>query len=105
MTTSAGETVWADGFRPTDGAIVEAKNVRTQGCSPRTLDRLQQSDRATGFLLTGDGDELQRLGDAATNPTNHAQFVEIDTNDPEALSYWQYLCAERHVKADVRYTP
>jgi hypothetical protein len=100
-----GTTVWADGFRSQDGAIIDAKNVRQQGCSPRSLTGLQQSDFATNMLSGKDSSELDRYGDAISNPANHAQFLELDTNDPETVGYWQFLCAEQHVKSDVRYVP
>jgi restriction endonuclease fold toxin 2 of polymorphic toxin system len=38
MPGADGSTVWADGFRPADGAAIDAKNVRQLGCSARTLD-------------------------------------------------------------------
>ncbi len=105
MSSANGSTVWADGFRPTDGAIIDAKNVRQQGCSPRSLNGLQQSDFATNLLSGKDSNELYRYGDAINNPANHAQFLEIDTNDPETVGYWQFLAAQQHVKNDVRYVP
>lgn len=105
MTGANGDTVWADGFRTTDGAIIDAKNVRQQGCSPRTLAGLQQGSFNTNLLAGKDASELYRYGEAITNPANHAQFLEIDTNDPEVVSYWQFQCAQQHVKNDVRYVP
>jgi hypothetical protein len=105
MTGADGRTVWADGFRPADGAIVDAKNVREPDCSPRTLDGLQQGDFATQLLSPGDGRELSRYAGAVNNPSNQAQFLEIDTNDAETVPYWQFLAAQNHVKSDVRYVP
>jgi hypothetical protein len=105
MTGASGKTVWADGFRPTDGAVVDAKNVRQQGCSPRTLDRLQQGDMFTNMMRPQDGAELAKYQSVVDNPGNHAQFLEIDTNDNETVGYWQFLAAENHVKSDVRYVP
>jgi hypothetical protein len=105
MTGANGDTVWADGFRTTDGAIIDAKNVRQQGCSPRTLAGLQQGSFNTKLLAGKDASELYRYGEAITNPSNHAQFLKINTNDPEATSYWQLQCAQQHVKNDVRYVP
>ncbi|HEX7658848.1 MAG TPA: restriction endonuclease fold toxin-2 domain-containing protein [Pseudonocardiaceae bacterium] len=105
MTGADGSTVWADGFRPADGAIIDAKNVREQGCSPRTLQGLQQQDFGSQVLSARDDRELTRYQSAIDNPAGHAQFLEIDTNDPETTGYWQFLCAENHVKSDVRYTP
>jgi hypothetical protein len=98
-------TVWADGFRPADGAIIDAKNVRKQGCSPRTLDKLQEGNFMSKNLATGDQNELSRYQEAIDNPGNHAQYLEIDTSDPTTVGYWQYLAAAGHVKNNVRYIP
>ncbi|MFG2825316.1 restriction endonuclease fold toxin-2 domain-containing protein [Kitasatospora sp. NPDC048365] len=105
MPGANGETVWADGFRPSDGAIIDAKNVRKQGCSPRTLEGLQESRFNTNLLLSGDESELSRYQAAIDNPANHAQYLEIDTNDPQTVGYWQYLLAAHHVKSNVRVVP
>ncbi|MDQ0910359.1 hypothetical protein QFZ22_006344 [Streptomyces canus] len=100
-----GETVWADGYRPADGAIIDAKNVRQQGCSPRTLQGLQEGSFNTNLVLGKDSSEMDRYQSAIDNPANHAQYLEIDTNDPSTTGYWQYLCAANHVKSNVRYVP
>jgi hypothetical protein len=105
LPTADGSGVWADGYRDTDGALVDAKHVRNQGCSPRTLQGLQEENRATGFLIGKDDDEISRYGDAVTNPANHAQYLEVDTDDEETVGYWQYLAAQNHVPSDVRYIP
>jgi hypothetical protein len=105
MSGANGDTVWADGFRPADGAIIDAKNVRTPGCSPRTLDGLTENAFNTNLLLSGDESELDRYQEAITNPANHAQFLELDTNDPATVGYWQFLTTAHHVTSDVRYVP
>jgi hypothetical protein len=105
LTGKDGSNVWADGYRPTDGAIIDAKNVRNLGCSPRTLQGLQENNFATAMLTAKDSSELGRYQQAIENPSNHAQFLELDTNDPQTVGYWQYLLAEQHVKSNVRYVP
>lgn len=105
MSGADGSTVWADGFRPADGAIIDAKNVRKQGCSPRTLEGLQEGSFNTNLLLKGDQSELGRYQSAIDNPSNHAQYLEVDTNDRSTTGYWQFLCAQHHVKSNVRYVP
>ncbi|MFB8241059.1 restriction endonuclease fold toxin-2 domain-containing protein [Kitasatospora purpeofusca] len=97
-----GKEVWADGFRPADGAFIDAKNVRKTGCSPRSLRGIQEEDFRTGFMLDKDEDELDRYKGAIDNPDNHAQYLEIDTPDPATVGYWQYLLAKHHVKSNVR---
>jgi hypothetical protein len=105
LTGADGSNVWADGFRTTDGAIIDAKNVRDPGCSPRTLQGLQENSFATSLLTAGDLSELGRYQQAIVNPANQAQFLEIDTNDPQTVGYWQYLLAAQHVTSNVRYVP
>jgi hypothetical protein len=105
MSGANGETVWADGFRTADGAVIDAKNVRKQGCSPRTLEGLQEGAFNTGLLLSGDESELDRYQEAISNPANKAQFLELDTNDAATTGYWQFLMAAHHVPSDVRYVP
>ncbi|MFJ5927652.1 restriction endonuclease fold toxin-2 domain-containing protein [Kitasatospora sp. NPDC092948] len=105
MSGANGETVWADGFRTTDGAIIDAKNVRKPGCSPRSLEGLQENKFNTNLLLSGDESELDRYKAAIDNPANHAQYLEVDTPDPATVGYWQFLLAAHHVKSNVRVVP
>lgn len=105
MAGANGTTVWADGFRPADGAIIDTKNVRQLGCSARTLQGLEENSFGTNLLVGKDADELYRYQQAIDNPANHAQFLEIDTPDPQTVGYWQFLLAEQHVTSDVRYVP
>ena len=106
MAGANGTLVWADGFRSTDGAIIDAKNVRKLGCSARTLQGLEENDFGTNLMFNKDSDELYRYQQAIDNPANHAQFLEIDTPDPQTVGYWQFLLAEQHVtSSDVRYVP
>lgn len=51
--SGAQRGIWVDGYRPADGAVIVAKNVRNQRfrnhrCGPRSLQGLQHgSDAAT----------------------------------------------------------
>ena len=107
LTGVNGGAVWADGFRPADGAVIDAKHVREQGCSSRTLDRLTQGDWYTGMVQsTQDVDEFRRYQAAIDDPAGHARFLEVDTNDSSTVGYWQYILAQAHVsRSDVRYVP
>jgi hypothetical protein len=106
MPTAPGGGVWADGYRVTDGALVDAKNVRDPQTCKRTLDHLNGNDfYVKKFQYPKDDDEVQRYGEAIQNPNNHAKYLEIDTNDPQTVGYWQYIAAAHHVPNDVRYVP
>ncbi|MFD4394196.1 restriction endonuclease fold toxin-2 domain-containing protein [Kitasatospora sp. NPDC058478] len=100
-----GEKVWADGYRPADGALIDAKNVRKMGCSPRSLEGLQEDRFNTQFVLADDESELTRYKAAIDNPANHAQYLEVDTPDSATVGYWQYLLAKHHVESNVRVVP
>ncbi|WP_429194623.1 restriction endonuclease fold toxin-2 domain-containing protein [Kitasatospora sp. MAP12-15] len=85
---------------------MDAKNVRKQGCSPRSLNGIQENAFNTNLLLGKDNSELSRYQAAIENPDNHAQYLEIDTPDQATMGYWQYLLAANHVtKSNVRYVP
>jgi len=105
MSGAGGDTVWADGYRPSDGAVIDAKHVRNPGCSPRTLEGLSENQFASLMLKDKDESEVGRYGGVVANPANHAQYLEIDTDDQETVGYWQYLAASNHVPSDVRYNP
>ncbi|MFE9427725.1 restriction endonuclease fold toxin-2 domain-containing protein [Kitasatospora sp. NPDC006697] len=101
-----GETVWADGYRPADGALIDAKNVRKMGCSPRTLEGLREEKFMSKKLSMDDSDEFSRYQAAINNPANHAQYLEVDTPDPSTVGYWQFILAANHVtKSNVRVVP
>jgi hypothetical protein len=103
--TGDGKTVWADGYRSDDGALVDAKHVRNPGCSPRTLQGLTEDQFATQMMREKDEPEVARYGQAIANPANHARYLEVDTDDEETIGYWQYVAAANHVPSDVRYVP
>lgn len=103
--TSTGVPIWADGYRDTDGAIIDAKHVRNPGCSPRTLEGLNENQFRTSLVIEDDESEVLRYSGAVANPANHIQYLEIDTDGAETVGYWQYLAAAHHVPSDVRYVP
>ena len=105
MPGADGSKAWADGFRSADGAIMDPKNVRVQGCSGRTLAKVQENDFGGLMLAASDSKLLTRYQQAIDNPVNHAQFLEIETNDEETVGYWQFLTAENHITSNVRYVP
>ena len=101
-----GSTMAVDGIRPSDGALIDAKYVRQVGCTPRTFDGLESANIATGFIAPTDRAELAKYDQVLSNPANsEARYLEIDTNDQEAVGYWQFLAAEQGVKTNVRYVP
>ncbi|MEV5508878.1 restriction endonuclease fold toxin-2 domain-containing protein [Streptomyces orinoci] len=107
---SPNGTILADGLRSTDGMAVEAKNVREPGCGRtfRTLEKLQKADRfQRNVLMRDDYTELVKYKSAMEHPPNGGQVrgLEIDTNDANAVPYWDALMAAHEVKGYARYVP
>jgi hypothetical protein len=101
-----GTGVWADGFRPEDGALIDAKHVRDPGCTPRTVQGLSEGNKfREQVIYKKDGAELLGYQAALNNPANKASHLEIDTNDPQAVDYWKYQTVARGINANVRYVP
>jgi len=106
MPTGGLRPVNADGFRPLDGAIIEAKYVRESSCSVYNLDNKGKVfDIAYENAFASTGDEFNRYGQAIAYPSSEARFLEVETNDPRALPYFQFLMAENHTPGLVRYVP
>lgn len=96
---------WIDGYRPEDGAFVEAKHVRDPSCTGRTLDGLNEGNFRTKFTLDDDVAEVFDYSKTLENPANHGKYVEIDVSDEIGVTYWQFLAAASGAPNDVRYVP
>jgi restriction endonuclease fold toxin 2 of polymorphic toxin system len=106
MQGGSAQAVWADGFRPADGAIIEAKYV---GDSNKTCFTPNNENDRPQFLydkiLAQQSDEISRYGSVIQDPANHARFLEIETNDPIAALYFQVQLGLQHVNGKVRLIP
>jgi len=51
------------------------------------------------------GDEFTRYRQAIGYSSNEAKFLEVETNDPRALPYFQFLMVAHQVPGLVRYLP
>lgn len=108
VSATNGDSINADGFRPADGAYIEAKNVRSNNkdCMPRSLAGLQQTDGAINWIGPQDEQMLADYKGVLENPSNQGQFLEIDTNNSLALPYWRIKAAQAEVpRFAVRYAP
>ncbi|MEU7245358.1 restriction endonuclease fold toxin-2 domain-containing protein [Streptomyces sparsogenes] len=101
----------ADGLRAADGYAIDAKYVKDpDSCkTPRTLEKLQLPDDAKNPWETGphevDQQEVQDYGRAIKADGSKVRGLEIITNGPETMAYWQYLMAKEGVPCSVRYHP
>lgn len=109
MPTGDGRLLRADGFRPLDGALIDAKYTDEPSCSPYNLDNRGNSEAVFQpvyeNILNDGSDEFNRYAAVITDPTNHAHFLEVVVNDPKELPYFQFLMTEQHVPGLVRLVP
>lgn len=109
MPTGDGRMVAADGFRPLDGAIVDAKYTDDPTCSPYNLDN--RGDAKAVFqpmyenVLADGNDEFNRYAAVITDPANHAKFLEVVVSNPKEVPYFQFLMAQQHVTGLIRVVP
>ncbi|MFB7786799.1 restriction endonuclease fold toxin-2 domain-containing protein [Streptomyces vinaceus] len=107
--TGPGTTLMVDGFRDSDGMAIEAKHVDKPGrkCY-RSLDEFR-TNHQTGkkdFLYVSDRDEMKKYAAALRDPRNtEMRGVEVDTNNPDSVSYWRVMMAAYGVKGYARYVP
>ncbi|MDT0380213.1 restriction endonuclease fold toxin-2 domain-containing protein [Streptomyces sp. DSM 42041] len=105
---SARGTLMVDGLRHTDGMAVEAKFVKKPGCTFRNLDDLQSpSNFQEKVLHKKDEQELFKYKSAIEYPGNADRLrgVEVATNDPDAVPYWNALLVAHEVPGYGRYAP
>ncbi|GAA2495854.1 hypothetical protein GCM10010406_35160 [Streptomyces thermolineatus] len=101
-------TILADGVRSSDGMAVDAKYVKEPGCGKtfRTLDKLQKAQKNKNtFLFKSDDEELKKYKSAMEWPPNNGQLrgLEIVTNDPDSVAYWNAVLAANQVNGYARY--
>ncbi|WP_406292206.1 restriction endonuclease fold toxin-2 domain-containing protein [Embleya sp. NBC_00896] len=109
LPTSDGQ-IQADGLRPEDGAIVEAKHVRNPENTCRTETVLRDAEQRDlrpweEKIFRDDKDEMARYADAVTESKGHLTTVELHTNNPASVAYWQILMARNHTPGQVLLTP
>lgn len=105
-------SVAADGVRTSDGYLVDAKHVRSVNNCYRVRSTLPIMDdygdsvdiSARGFLAGKDRNEMRKYSSALAQ---HKQIrgVEVVTDNPASLPYWQTLMGEEGVNGYVRYVP
>ncbi|MFE9404692.1 restriction endonuclease fold toxin-2 domain-containing protein [Streptomyces sp. NPDC006530] len=120
---ASGRGLMADGLRPTDGYVVEAKHVREPDCKKtfRSLDAVDKTmatppkvdqqgklkfDPRIDGMYGGDERELSRYKAALSDPRNaEIRGMEIVTNDRNAAGYWQSMMAMNGLSGSARYVP
>lgn len=105
-----GGIVQADGLRADDGSIVEAKYVQNPKSTCRTDTTLSDADATMGrpwveSMLNQDRDEMSRYTSAMQNANGTIRQVEIHTNYPPSVAYWDILMLENHTPGYTLYTP
>lgn len=110
-------SISADGMRPADGMMVDAKYVKgiDDDCKKSTFRKMSTFDiqdeykpngdlkwNKKNVLIGGDKKELIKYGQAI-HEHGELRGLEIITNDKEAVPYWQALMAMEQVKGSARY--
>ncbi|WAP58784.1 restriction endonuclease fold toxin-2 domain-containing protein [Streptomyces sp. S465] len=101
----------ADGLRSEDGYVLDGKYVKDpDSCkTARTLEKLQLPEEDKKAWEKGphkaDAIEIQDYGRAIKAEGSKIRGLEIITNGPETMAYWQYLMAQKGVPGSVRYHP
>ncbi|MEV8526133.1 restriction endonuclease fold toxin-2 domain-containing protein [Streptomyces sp. NPDC052000] len=119
----SGRGLMADGLRPLDGYVVEAKHVREPDCRKtfRSLDEVDKTmatppkvdqqgklkfDPRIDGMYGSDERELARYKAALSDPRNaEIRGMEIVTNDRNAAGYWQSMLAMNGLNGAARYVP
>ncbi|MFH9350210.1 restriction endonuclease fold toxin-2 domain-containing protein [Kitasatospora sp. NPDC017646] len=52
-----------------------------------------------------DFNEMRDYAEAIPESKGMVRHVDLATNDPESVVYWQYMMALNHVPGDARYAP
>lgn len=103
-------TMWADGVRPQDGAAIDAKYVNNPNAeSCQSLYNIGNVSKVPDVVYSSAVGEQQyemlRYASAVTDPRNHVNHVEVDTNDNRAAAYFQALMWMNSVPGQVRTVP
>lgn len=114
----------ADGMRPADGYLVEAKHVQDPNCvkrSYRSIERVNETlakpvkvdakgnpkwDPVIDSMYGDDSRELTRYKKAMENPANsEIRGFEVVTNGKTNAAYWESMMAMNGVTGSARYVP
>jgi hypothetical protein len=88
VSAESGEGVWADGARASDGHLLEAKHVETPGRSPY-IDGSKVPPKIRAFIEEKLSKELRAYATALRDPASPAVGLEIITNDPGAVGFFE----------------
>jgi hypothetical protein len=106
MQGGSAQPIYADGFRPQDGAIVDAKFVRDPQLTCYTVGNSNQRPPFIyDNIMSQEQGQLDRYGAVLDDPKNQARLMEIDTNDPLAAQYFQVMLDMNGIHGRSRYAP
>ncbi len=99
-----GEQVWADGIRPSDSKLLDAKYVKNPDNSPYVPDSNMDED-IRGIINTKTDNEFRRYGAVINDPNTPVTGLEVITNEPRAVPYFQGLMNKYNIPGDVVVKP
>ena len=99
-----GDSIDADGFRSSDAIALDAKHVGSPDSSPYVPD-----SKVPDFLkakIRGDtAHEIERYAKVVQDPSNPVRGLEIITNDPRAVPYFEDILSEYDLPSRVVVRP
>jgi hypothetical protein len=99
-----GEHVWADGYRGADRAVLDAKHVGKPDSSPFVPDS-GIPPPIRDKILTKVEDEFRRYGAVINDPGSTPRSLEVVTNDPRAVPYFESLLEKYGIPGHVVVRP
>jgi len=104
LVRDGGEEIWADGARTADQHLLEAKHVGDPNRSPYIPD-----SKAPPFLrervLNRTDEEFRRYAAVINDSATPARGLEVMTNDPRAVPYFQSLLEKYQIPGQVVVRP
>jgi hypothetical protein len=99
-----GEQVWADGYRASDNAILDAKYVNKPASSP-FIDGSNIPPKIRAKILTKIEDEFRRYSEVINDPATAPQRIEVITNSEAARPFFERLLAQYNIPGRVVVAP
>lgn len=99
-----GARVWADGMRSEDARLLEAKHVTNPDRSPFVSDS-KMPDFVREKIVTDVNDEFRRYGAVINDPNTPVKGLEVITNDPKAVPFFEGLMQKHNIPGQVVVKP
>gem|GEM_PF-2431352 len=99
-----GEEIWADGYRVNDAGALEAKHVTKPDRSPY-VDDSALPEKLRQQILAEQEDEFRRYAEVIKDPSNPVRHLEVITNEPRAVPYFERMMEKYDIPGRVVVRP